>query len=484
MKKKLLAVLCIATILMTGCGSKEGVDESTQPDTQPTTQPTVIQQTEELQTTPEPTTEPTPTPVPDDAITSLMIENYLASGDGKVEKLLAARDKVASDEMAYAFDFDLALPKSLALDSPFSTLSVIGEFQSMGEEAAKLEADIILDRDNCYTVELIANSELELFFGLPEYSDTYAKIPLEINTAEDSSISFEPSDWESIDFSKLNDVWAGFKKEVVKAVKFDRVEKDVAVGTESYSWNGTKYINVVDTDKLQYALEDVMYSLEEMGLPISAEDMEFETIEDTMELNYCVGDKYKAYELVNADNGYYMGFIETDKGVCFYQYDADLEEVYEILTTEKESDTEGTFCVELDGMMIEGGYEVDSKGWILSDINIMDMIEVDTFGLRNGAFILEGGLEYEGISVDVEVAAGKKEAYCDISLIVEGEAMTMSGGFEPIDCEEFDLPDDFVEGEEELNEWLGEILMENPELMELFVPSEDLEETEVPVDWD
>ena len=458
--KKLLSILLVASMLLAGCGSKtvEPGDVN-----QPSTGNEVVDSTPTE--APTPTTPATPTSIPDDAITNIMLENALSGYDSKIDEAVEKTTKEVAKNTAGKIEFDLKLPESLVSES-ITDVSVDMEFHNREMQEGVIYVDLSLGEE-FVAAELYVTDDMNLYIALPDYSDEVIKVPFEITETEDSTISATLTSVESIEFDKLPEIWDNFKKDVLKAVKFESVETDATVGYEDYEFTGTRYVNKLDLEKVIYALEDAKDDMTAAGFPI-AESEEIDT-EDLPELkfSYYVDGENKAYQL-HDDAGTNVTFISTDKGVCLYSYDAEWEEYEVLFYTEKDTDTEGAFYVAMEGMELEGDYTVDDKGWVLSNIDIENVFTIDTFGFRNGALVIEGGMDFDGSIIDLEVEISEEKFFVELMASVEDEEFNVGVEYDEIKFEDFEVPTEYIEGEENIEEWLYNILTENPELAELI----------------
>lgn len=228
MKKRLLGVLLLMTMLLCACG-KEAQPESSNNNTNAGVTSNVTNNV-----TPEPTQIPEPTQVPDSEVFASLLQGLLDEGEEKVASMSGSKER---DDAAIESSIELSLPASLLGTSTGIDVEAGIECYVSSDNRMKMLVDVVLDGDDLVSGELYLDEDLNLIVGVPDDVDGYLSLPVTITGVEDDvELSVE-----GFDISTFEDAFKVLKKGVIKSIKFDRVEKDYTVGKLDKSLTGTAY---------------------------------------------------------------------------------------------------------------------------------------------------------------------------------------------------------------------------------------------------
>lgn len=465
MKKRLLGVLLLMTMLLCACG-KEAQPESSNDNTNADVTSNITSNV-----TPEPTQIPEPTPVPDSEVLASLVHDLLDEGEEKVASMVSGK---GHEDAAIESSIELSLPASLLGALAYVDVEADIKCYVSSDNRMKMLVDVDLGRDDLVSGELYLDEDLNLIVGVPDDVDGYLGIPVTITGLEDGlKLSVE-----DLDISTFKDVFKVLKKGVIKSLKFDRVEKDYTVGKLDKSLTGTAYFSDVNIIEFADALEEACEILQDAGLPVTAPDLEGieEADLDKVQLVYITDGKYKSYELVNVEDDVSVGFVFCKEGISVYGYKE--EEAYELFRYDKTGEDEGTFYLYLEDEELSGEYSKDKHGNIeLFDILLGESgILIDSVRFGNGVFSI-----YCSTNIDDEapmtlgVNLSKEEGSVEFNVGEGQETLRLNLEYESIEFEDFEVPEADTEDAEE---FMMELLENNEALLGLFMGEDSPEESE------
>lgn len=407
MKRKLIVLLLLLTLIFTvGCNK-----EAKQPDATPT---------------PAATSTPTPTPVP---------ENLAKTA---LEKLPTAYDTMISKQPAYTTDYSNGIGYDMQMDVSLSQeimelfgLSDIKNISLKGSMDYKNVFGgtfaLLLNQDEILELSMMTDFK-NMFFNLPKYSTQYASASLaELTDTEELSLDMSeiPSDAE------LYDMIGSYLTRFVDCFKPQTdIVNNVTIGTGEYVITGDKHTVIASKEEVLTLLEEL-----EAELSFGAEELLTDTelsseVSDSSStsiiLNYYAGtnNSYAWEILTDSPDSEPVIFVSAPTGFCLYGLSDGTPEVifYSIATTE----TEGVLYIP--GTLPEdaaagteaeilGEFEYEYSEDSFAIEGYYDTVELSAeYSVKNDVIEFEYEVVVEGISIEMTETATKDRVDAKITV--------------------------------------------------------------------
>lgn len=409
MKKKLLCLLLLFTLVFTvGCNKKEA-----QSDPTPTPTPT---------STPAATATPTPTPVP---------ENLAKTN---LEKLPAAYATLLSYSPDYTTDYSKGIGYDMSMDVTVD--SSIMELLGLSE-IKNLSLDGSLDYKDIYagTFTLFLNEDEVLnfsvqtdfnniLFNLPKYSSQYASVTMaELLGSEEEIALVDMSQMPTN--AELYDMLLAYLNRFVDCFKPQTdIVSNATIGTGDYVVTGDKYTIIASDQDILTLLEEMEVEFASlMGAFAAEEDAATEEVEGEPEniiLNYYAGaDNSYAWEiLTDSPDSEPVVFVSTAAGFCLYGLSDGTPEIilYSIATTE----TEGTLYIPANAEeeTAEGTEQATTE-----TTEEPEPLGVIDYELDDNYFYAEG--YFDTMEISMECTISEDTTHFEYEIVMEGVSLAM-----------------------------------------------------------
>ena len=498
MKKKLLYLLLLLTLVFTaGCNKKDDpVDKKTD------TTPTAAADTQTPAPTATPTSTPTPTPTP-------LPENLAQTN---LKKLVTDYNTMLANQPDYIKNVANGMGCDMSIDISVSEqlMSLVGL-----SDIKSLSIDGTVDYKDLYAVDMafllndakvvdfsVLTDFNNMYLNIPKYSSQYAGVTLaELLETEEAL----PIDMSQIpNAAEIYDMIGSYLTRFVDCFKPQtEIAKNVSIGTGDYAFTGDRHTVIASKEDLVALLEELEteFSFDSENVSLNAEI----TVPDETEINY---NNFILSYYTNADGSYAweiltddpdaepIVFASTKAGICFYGLVDGTPDI--LLYSQADSETEGTLYLlgdveNPDGTIVkdtigEFEYEVDDKNFAME--GYVDTMELSVeYSVDGDVVEFEYELAAEGVAMTMKETVNKNRLEAEITLASFGMKLgtiTMTADYR--DYKAVSVPENAVDMETWTNGIdmvafatdLNNLMEQYPGLQALFAPEEDPYEGDYP----